>query len=194
MVKEKVFAKDLDLASKEELFAKALSYAALKHQSQKRIGGTPYIYHPMKVAEIVKDAGYGLEYQIVAILHDTLEDTDATEEEILQFGDDVLEAVILLTRIKGMDENAYVNEILKNKMAAVVKNADKIGNLCDAAYCEDRKWAKRYLGKAKRYYQGKFSKALDYIILAVEDVLEHDVKEKTPFPIYWKGMKLYNEN
>ena len=194
MVKEKVFAKDLDLASKEELFAKALSYAALKHQSQKRIGGTPYIYHPMKVAEIVKDAGYGLEYQIVAILHDTLEDTDATEEEILQFGDDVLEAVILLTRIKGMDENAYVNEILKNKMAAVVKNADKISNLCDCAYCGDTKWAKRYVNKSEKYYRGRFSKAMDHIILAVKDVLEREEDSKAPFPIYWNGMKLYENN
>ena len=64
--------------------------------------------------------------QIAAILHDTLEDTDATEADIKEFGDDVLEAVKLVTRAKGADETEYVKNILKNNMAATVKNADRI--------------------------------------------------------------------
>ena len=153
-------------------FTDALIFAAEKHRKQKRKEGAPYIYHPMKVAEIVKDAGYGIEYQIVAILHDVLEDTKTSEEEISdRFGNEILEAVKLLTRPKDADESEYVNAILKNHMAAVVKNADKISNLMDSVNSGDILWAKRYLKKAQRYYEGKFSKALDKTILDVGNAL-----------------------
>ncbi len=45
------------------LFAKALAFAAEKHKLQTRNNGTPYIYHPIKVAEIIKDAGYNIRFQ-----------------------------------------------------------------------------------------------------------------------------------
>ena len=87
-----------------ELFARAIGLAAERHANQNRKDGTPYIYHPLKVAELVKDAGYGLRYQMAAVLHDVLEDTETTEEELTLFGEDVLEAVKLGTRPEGADE------------------------------------------------------------------------------------------
>lgn len=154
--------------TEQELFAKAVAFAAEKHKSQTRRDGSPYIYHPLKVAEILKDAGYDIHYQIAAVLHDTLEDTDATEEEIRAFGEDVLEAVRLVTRPAGMDEEQYVEAILDNRMASVVKNADKIHNMQDVILCEDRKWAEKYAQKVEQYYRGKFSVALDR---AIDDAL-----------------------
>jgi alpha-tubulin suppressor-like RCC1 family protein len=87
------------------------------------------------------------------------------------FGKDVVEAAKLLTRAKEADEAEYVNNILKNHLAAVVKNADKINNLMDCVHSGDNLWAKRYLKKSQRYYQSKFSKALDKTILDVGNSL-----------------------
>ena len=61
----------------------ALEFAKAKHKGQKRIGGDDYITHPIAVCEIVKSQGLDENYQIAALFHDLLEDTDATEEEIL---------------------------------------------------------------------------------------------------------------
>ena len=154
-----------------ERFSEALEFAVRKHKEQTRNDGeTPYIFHPMSVAELVKNTGFGIDYQIVAILHDTLEDTDATEDEIRYFGEDILEAVKLLTRPEGADEDEYVAAILQNELARVVKNADKICNLWDSCFNgvvgekrtdKARSFADRYIKKAEKYYQGKFSKALD---------------------------------
>ena len=115
----------------EAKFAEAIALAANAHKAQLRKDrATPYICHPLQVAEYVKRFGGDLKCQIVAILHDTLEDTSVTEDDIRYFGEDVLEAVKLLTR-HGNDEEAYVTAILGNHMAATVKNADKICNMLD---------------------------------------------------------------
>lgn len=144
------------------LFSQALALAAEKHKKQTRRDKiTPYIYHPIRVAELVRDAGYGVRYQVVALLHDVLEDTKTTDEEIQVFGDDIYEAVKLLTRPDGMDEEEYLRRILENPMAAIVKAADKIHNMQEAALCEDKEWSRRYIEKSKKYYYGKFNKAVD---------------------------------
>ncbi len=144
-----------------DMLAKAIAFAADKHKEQTRKDGTPYIYHPLHVAELVKNAGFDMRYQVVAVLHDVLEDTDATEDEVLIFGEDILEAVKLLTRPEGAKEEDYVAAILENPMATVVKNADKINNIQDTTHCPDRAWGKRYVEKVKLYYGGKFSEQLD---------------------------------
>ena len=86
----------------KERYQKAEAFATEKHKGQFRIGGEPYIMHPLAVAEIVRNQGYGMDYQITALFHDLLEDTDATEEEIFDLGGArVLEAVRLLTKQEG---------------------------------------------------------------------------------------------
>lgn len=147
----------------------AITLASKRHEGQVRRNGTPYIYHPLTVAKMVAQAGYDEKYIITAVLHDILEDTDTTEDEIEElFGRDILAALLLVTRPEGMPEDEYVKGILKNDIASVVKNADKIHNLRDLpntgkkgeAGC-NRKFAERYLAKSRKYYQGKFSKELD---------------------------------
>lgn len=168
---------------KHQRLAEAIGFAAKKHAGQVRKDGTPYIYHPLKVAELVKDSGYEIKYQIVAILHDVLEDTDATESEVKEFGEDVLVAVKLLTRPEGMLEGDYVNAILGNHMAAVVKNADKIHNMFDVAYNPDKLWGKRYVEKVQYYYNDKFSLALNKAIKFAEERLNLN-EPKTGMPYY----------
>lgn len=154
--------------TEHEMFARALSFAAKKHAGQTRRDGSPYIYHPIKVAELLKDEGYDLRYQIAGLLHDVLEDTDATEEEVRVFGEDVLAAVKLVTRPDGMDEDDYVAAILQNSMAAAVKSADKIHNMRDIVTAPDKQWAKKYVQKVKKHYAGKFTQALDAAIAQAE--------------------------
>ena len=86
---------------KSEKYFQALAYATKKHEGQLRIGGLPYITHPLAVAEWLIARGYGEEYIITGFFHDLLEDTDATEQEIAKIGGQkVLEAVKLLTKYK----------------------------------------------------------------------------------------------
>ena len=75
----------------EEIYQKALEYAKKKHEGQFRIGGAPFIVHPIAVAEILRQDGKQVEYRVAAVFHDLLEDTDASEQEIVEIGgEDVL--------------------------------------------------------------------------------------------------------
>ena len=121
---EEMRTKEKQILYDQALYEKAYEFAKEKHGTQKRIGGDPYITHPVAVADILKKEGYDIEYQIVALFHDLLEDTDATEDEIRSIGgEEVLQAVKLLTKEKGYDMQTYVNRIRQNPIAyAVTEN------------------------------------------------------------------------
>ena len=144
-------------------------FAKIKHKGQKRKNGEDYIIHPYRVAESLIASGYGDDYIAAGLLHDVLEDTDTTEEEILKISNKkVLEAVKLLTKRKEVKSRDYIDAILNNPIAKAVKNADRIDNLKDAKKA-DRNFAKRYAQNTKEYYLNKFSKELD---MAYEDLLK----------------------
>ena len=78
----------------KDKIAAAAVFAAKKHGEQKRKTGEPYITHPIAVAEILMQIGMDADTVSAGLLHDTLEDTDTTEEEIATiFGKEVGEMV-----------------------------------------------------------------------------------------------------
>jgi len=139
-----------------EEFNKALKFIVDKHAGQTRRNGEPYVLHPIRVAAYVRKMGGDLTCQTVALFHDLLEDTDATEEEIGKYGDRVLEAVKLLSKNINHEMNSYIGNILKNPMARLVKEGDRIDNLTDAATCGDIKFMKKYIAETEDYYINNF--------------------------------------
>ena len=135
-----------------EMLQRALIFAKEKHDGQKRIGGDDYITHPMAVCEIVKSQGFDKNYQITALFHDLLEDTDATEEEILKYGNQkILEAVNLLTKKKGYDMSEYISAIKRNPIAYAVKAADRLHNL-QCAIIADEEFKRKYILETVDWY------------------------------------------
>lgn len=130
----------------------ALAFAREKHQGQTRHGGEEYITHPIAVAEILYKKGMPDEYILAALFHDLLEDTDATEDEIIALGgEDVLEAVKLVTKAPGYSMKDYMDGIEKSPLAREVKAADRLHNLiCARESKEDFKL--RYLKDSIDWY------------------------------------------
>lgn len=123
-----------------------------KHKDQTRKQGTPYYEHPISVAEILKEKGFGYDYYITALFHDLLEDTNSTEEEIKKLSNDrILNAVKLLTKEKGYVMDNYISNIKENKMAKMVKLSDRLHNLIEGVYVSE-KWKEKYIKETKEYF------------------------------------------
>src|SRR5580765_6136399 len=93
----------------KELIRTAFEIAADAHKTMRRKSGEPYILHPIAVAKIcVEEIGLGIRSTICALLHDTVEDTDITLEDIQrEFGVEVTKIVDGLTKISSvMDTNS----------------------------------------------------------------------------------------
>ena len=135
-----------------ERLQRALIFAKEKHNGQKRIGGDDYITHPLAVLEIVKSQGFDENYQIAALFHDLLEDTDATEEEILKCASpEILDAVNLLTKKKGYDMAEYIGAIKSNPIAFAVKAADRLHNL-QCAIITNEEFKRKYILETVDWY------------------------------------------
>ena len=157
------------MSDKERLKC-ALQFAAEKHKGQFRKGGDEYITHPMAVAEIVKNNGYGTDYQIAALFHDLLEDTDASEEEIKEYGNEIiLNTVKLLTKEKGYNMADYIERIRNNKMAFVIKAADRLHNLMSAVEA-DEDFRRRYIQETREWYMD-FSPEIHEAVKRLEESL-----------------------
>ena len=125
----------------EALLNKAYVYAMQKHGKQKRASGDPYISHPLEVAAILTDMRLDESTIAVALLHDTIEDTTATRDEIDGlFGEDIGVLVEGLTKIKKLDlvsKRAKQAENLRKLLLAIsddvrvllVKLADRLHNM-----------------------------------------------------------------
>ena len=139
--------------SDTERYNLALEYATRKHDGQFRIGGKAYITHPIAVAEMVKAQGHSIDYQITALFHDLLEDTDATENELMQNGGnaEIVEAVRLLTKREDLPMHDYVSAIKQNQMAFTVKCADRLHNL-RCATCASEEFKREYVKSTKKWY------------------------------------------
>lgn len=104
------------------MFERALVYAAMMHAGQKDKGGSPYILHVIRVMERVDT----LEEQVVALLHDLLEDTETSEEDLLDVGFDpqIVHIVRLLTRDIQEDYMEYISGLSVSETAIRVKLSD----------------------------------------------------------------------
>lgn len=104
------------------LTKKAMRIAFEAHKDQVDKNGIPYIYHPIHLAEQMTDENT----VCVALLHDVVEDTDITFEELERagFGGEIIGALKLLTHDDAVPYMEYVGEIKKNPIAAKVKLAD----------------------------------------------------------------------
>lgn len=125
----------------EALLNQAYVYAMQKHGEQKRASGDPYFSHPLEVAAILTDLHLDEETIAVALLHDTIEDTDATRREIDElFGEKIGHLVEGLTKLKRLDlvsAEAKQAENLRRLLLAIsddirvllVKLSDRLHNM-----------------------------------------------------------------
>ena len=96
------------------------------HKDQLDKSGIPYVFHPIHLAEQMQDENT----TVVALLHDVMEDTPYTLEDLREegFSEEVLEALLLLTHQKSEDYLDYVRRIKDNPIAKAVKLADLAHN------------------------------------------------------------------
>ena len=120
---------------------RAFAYARDKHIHQRRKDGSPYITHPLAVAQVVSDMHLDSESIMAALLHDCIEDTDATHEEIAKLFSpavaELVEGVTKLTRVQYISKEEEQMENLRKMLMAMskdirvilVKIADRLHNM-----------------------------------------------------------------
>jgi GTP diphosphokinase / guanosine-3',5'-bis(diphosphate) 3'-diphosphatase len=138
--------KQYNPATNEDLLNRAYVYAMRAHGEQKRASGDPYFSHPLQVAAILTDLKLDDATIAAALLHDTIEDTDATRTEIDRlFGRDIGTLVEGLTKLKRLDlvsKEAKQAENLRKLLLAIaddvrvllIKLADRLHNMRTLEY------------------------------------------------------------
>lgn len=160
---------DSPFAQKDmELFITALRFAAERHRNQRRKDSerTPYINHPIAVAETLWNVGEVRDAVTLAaaLLHDTIEDTGTKPEEIRdRFGEAVLLLVLEVTDDKSLPK-AKRKELQiqtaphKSRSARQIKLADKINNVIDITHTPPADWSqdrlREYLDWTERVING----------------------------------------
>ena len=133
------------------LTIRAMQIAYSAHHCQVDKAGVPYIFHPLHLAEQMDEEISCC----AALLHDTVEDTEITLEDLAaEFPAEVVEAVGLLTHAEGTDYFDYVRRIRSNPIAMKVKLADLSHNM-DAARFAGVPVPKDRIG----YFRDKYTKA-----------------------------------
>ena len=160
------------MRNESNLIRKALEFAAKAHRTQVRIGtDIPYIVHPMEAALILTRAGASDSLIAAALLHDTLEDTNTTEQELEDvFGETVVKLVRYMTRNDDLDwfENRQhsIDKLgTSSREEMLLFLADKVANLrsiaADYAEIGDKIWDRFNKGcEDQKWYYANIAKGL----------------------------------
>lgn len=138
---------------------KAIKLAAIKHYGQRDKSNKPYIFHLLYVMNNLDD----LKAKIVGVLHDILEDTDITRNDLLNYGfsEGIVSAVETLTKSKNQKYMEYIDNIKSNNIARKVKLIDlkhnmdltRLGEISDEDLKRTMKYFEsyNYLNNYKKY-------------------------------------------
>lgn len=162
------FAKDSIIMTIGRDLLHAASFAADKHRDQRRknVEASPYINHPIQVAELIARVGQVEDRSVLmaAVLHDTVEDTETTFDELERvFGSDVRDLVAEVTDDKSLSKAERKKEQIKHTAtmtdrAKLIKLADKSCNVRDVAQSPPEDWdmnrRKEYLHWASEVIAG----------------------------------------
>ena len=133
-------------------YHRIMQFASIKHEGQFRQGGAPYITHPIAVAELLKSMGCDPEVIAAGFLHDLIEDTDATDEEIIAISNkNVLHLVQQVTKPKDepLNMETYIGGM--DIRAVLLKLADRIHNI-QCAVTATPSFRRKYLKETEEYY------------------------------------------
>jgi guanosine-3',5'-bis(diphosphate) 3'-pyrophosphohydrolase len=134
-----------------ELLKKAYQFSSEAHSRQKRIEGSPYIGHPLTVASILSDMKMDTATVAAGLLHDTIEDTGKTREELREvFGDEIsflVESVTKLSRLVFKTKEEAQAESFRKMLLAMsedvrvmlIKFVDRLHNMRTLRYLKESK-------------------------------------------------------
>jgi len=178
-----------------DLIFEAIIFAARKHQGQVRKDqrASPYITHPIAVAKVIIEIGRVSDILTLtaAILHDTLEDTDTSEEEIKEvFGEEILEIVLEVTDDKTLEKMerkrrqvAHAADL--SQAAKLIKLGDKLINCQDILQSPPENWT---LERRRNYIQWAADvvseiRGTNAALEAAFDQMLHEAENKLDFSI-----------
>ncbi len=181
-----------------EIIDRAVDYARNKHKDQKRKDGSPYIIHPLAVAEIVTEMGLDTDAILGALLHDCIEDTDASHDDIAKlFGETVAELVEGVTKLTRADfsstEEAQMENLRKMFMAmskdirvVLIKIADRLHNMRTMQYQSPEKQVKKCRETMDIYAPLAHRLGMQKIKWELEDTSLRYLE-----PVYYDGIMAY---
>lgn len=146
------FASKLDKTMDGEDLERALKLAVSAHFGQRDKSGAPYILHVLDVWQSMRNMD--IEHQIVALLHDVVEDTHVTVRSIRNaFGPEIAASVDAITKRKEEDRDAYLQRVKSNSVAWVVKVADSADNYRRLKNLPNAKERKRLKAKYEHVFE-----------------------------------------
>lgn len=184
------------------LILSATAFAADKHRNQRRkdVQASPYINHPIALANVLKNEGGIADGKVLAaaLLHDTIEDTDATVEELeAAFGKEITTIVLEVTDDKSLPKAERKRLQVEHACsishrAKLVKLADKICNLRDMSVSPPAGWPEKrvqeYFEWAKAVVEG-----LRGTNSALEKLFDSIYAQRTPSSVQEEQLKPGNE-
>lgn len=157
--KVKEYLPTADMSKLRDVF----EYSQMHHEGQLRKDGSPFVSHPLAVADLVADLGLDLESVMAALLHDSIEDTPATYDEVAhKFGAtvaDLVDGVTKLTRVQYTSKEEEQMENLRKMLMAMAKDirvilikiCDRLHNLRTMEYQSERKQREKSLETLEIY-------------------------------------------